>query len=262
MNPVISNTKWNASLYDTRHSFVSKYGEDLVNVLNPLPGEEILDVGCGTGYLANVVSERGAQVTGIDASPEMIAKAKHEYPAIDFMLMSATDIHLHRKFDAVFSNATLHWVLDKQAAIACIYNAIKPGGRFVMEMGGKGNVENIVAAVKQVLLNYGFEKEAGINLWYFPSLSEYTCLLEAKGFRVTAAFHYDRDTKLEDNVNGIKDWLRMFGEGFFKTIDPVVVNEILEEVQENLKPALFRTGSWYADYKRLRVIAIKQNVEC
>ena len=257
MNPVVSNTKWNANLYDTKHSFVSKYGEDLVNVLNPLPGEDILDVGCGTGYLANVISGRGAQVTGIDASPEMIAKAQHEYPSIDFMLMLATDIHLQKKFDAVFSNATLHWVLDKQAAIAGIYDAIKPGGRFVMEMGGKGNVEIIVSAVKQVLLNHGFEKEAEINLWYFPSLSEYTSLLETKGFRVTAAFHYDRDTKLEDNVNGIKDWLRMFGEGFFKTIDSKVVNEILEEVQENLKPILFKNGSWYADYKRLRVTGVK-----
>ena len=245
------------NLYDSRHSFVSKYGEDLVNVLNPLPGENILDVGCGTGYLANVISQKGALVTGIDASPEMIAKAKHEYPSIDFRLMSATDIHLNKKFDAVFSNATLHWVLDKQAALACIYDAIKQGGRFVMEMGGKGNVEIIVSAVKQVLLNHGFEKEAGINLWYFPSLSEYTSLLEAKGFRVTAAFHYDRDTRLEDNVNGIKDWLRMFGEGFFKTIDPSMINQILEEVQENLKPVLFRNGSWYADYKRLRVTAVK-----
>lgn len=257
MNPVVSNTKWNANLYDARHSFVSKYGEDLVNILNPLPGEDILDVGCGTGYLANVISQRGAEVTGIDASPEMIAKAKHEHPSIDFRLMSATAIHLQKTFDAVFSNAALHWVLDKQAAIGCIYDAVKPGGRFVMEMGGKGNVEIIISTVKEILTKYGFQKEAGINMWYFPSLSEYTSLLEAKGFRVTSAFHYDRDTRLDDNENGIKDWLKMFCEGFFKTINPEKINEIIEKVQHELRPALFKNGSWFADYKRLRVTAVK-----
>ncbi len=249
---------WNASLYDNKHSFVSKYGEDLVNVLNPLPGEKILDVGCGTGYLANVISQKGVQVTGIDSSLEMIAKAKHEYPGIDFRLMSATDFHLAILFDAVFSNAALHWVLDKQSAIECMYDCLKPGGRFVMEMGGKGNVKHITDAVKQVLLRNGFQKEAGLNLWYFPSLSEYSSLLEAKGFRVTSAYHYDRDTKLDDNANGIKDWLRMFGAGFFNTVDPGIVNDILNEVQDILRPVLFRNGSWYADYKRLRIIAIKQ----
>ncbi|MEP7229036.1 MAG: methyltransferase domain-containing protein [Ginsengibacter sp.] len=248
---------WNAGLYDDKHSFVSKYGEDLVNVLNPLPGEKILDVGCGTGYLANVILQKGTQVTGIDSSPEMIAKAKREYPGIDFKLISATDFHLDILFDAVFSNAALHWVLDKNSAIECMYDCLKPGGRFAMEMGGKGNVKYITDAVKQVLLKHGFKKEAGINLWYFPSLGEYTSLLEVKGFRVTSAYHYDRDTKLDDNANGIKDWLRMFGAGFFNTIDPGIVNDILDEVQDILKLVLFRNGSWYADYKRLRITAIK-----
>ncbi len=253
---------WNANLYDDKHSFVSRYGEDLVELLNPQPGEKILDVGCGTGYLANLISERGAAVTGIDSSKEMIAKAKSEFPGVDFRVLSATDFHFNHLFDAVFSNAALHWVLEKQKAINCICENLKPGGRLVMEMGGKGNVENIINAVKQTLTQYGYTNAAEKNTWYFPSLSEYTLLLEATGFRVAYAAHYDRETKLQDDANGIKDWLKMFGSSFFKEIDVNIVNDILNKVQDILKPVLFKNGNWYADYKRLRVIAIKQNVEC
>ena len=153
MNTAISNTKWNANLYDDKHSFVSRYGEDLVDALKPLSGERILDLGCGTGYLANLISEKGAEITGIDSSEEMISKAKREYPHIDFRVLSATDFYFDSLFDAVFSNATLHWILQKQKVINCGYDCLKPGGRFVMEMGGKGNVESITSAVRQVLIN-------------------------------------------------------------------------------------------------------------
>lgn len=257
-----ATTLWNANLYDNKHSFVSMYGEDLVELLNPQRGEKILDVGCGTGYLANVISERGAAVIGIDSSKEMIAKAKSEFPGIDFRVLSATDFHFDHLFDAVFSNAALHWVLEKQKPINCICENLKPGGRLVMEMGGKGNVENIINAVKQTLTQYGYTNAAEKTTWYFPSLSEYTSLLEDTGLKVTYAAHYDRETKLQDNANGIKDWLKMFGSSFFKGIDANIINDILNKVQDILKPVLFKNGNWYADYKRLRVTAIKQNVEC
>ncbi len=253
---------WNANLYDDKHSFVSRYGENIVELLNPQPGEKILDIGCGTGYLTNLISERGAAVTGIDSSKEMIAKAKSEFPDIDFRVLSATDFHFNHLFDAVFSNATLHWVLEKQKVINCICENLKPGGRLVIEMGGKGNVENIINAVKRTLTQYGYTNAAEKTIWYFPSLSEYTSLLEDAGFRVTYAAHYDRETKLQDNANGIKDWLEMFGSSFFKEIDVNTINDVLNKVQDILKPVLFKNGNWYADYKRLRVIAIKQNVDC
>ncbi|UAY53007.1 class I SAM-dependent methyltransferase [Ferruginibacter albus] len=253
----ITETKWNSSLYDNKHDFVFKYGEDLVNTLNPQPNERILDVGCGTGHLANTIAQVGAQVVGIDSSLEMITKAKQEYPQIDFRVLSATDFHFDESFDAIFSNATLHWVLDKEAAIDCMYSNLKRSGRLVLEMGGKGNVDGIIVALKNALQKRGLTDKAAQQVWYFPSLSEYTGLLEKRGFRVTYAAHFNRETELKDTDNGIKDWIKMFAVSYLQGIDENIVNEILTEVQDSLYVSHFRNGKWYADYKRLRVVAIK-----
>lgn len=249
---------WDANLYDGKHAFVSKYGEELVDILEPQAGENILDLGCGTGYLAHLISESGAHVIGIDNSKEMIDKAQHQYPGIDFRIMDAEDFNFKSSLDAVFSNAALHWVLNKQKAIESMFDSLKTGGRLVLEMGGKDNVNGIVSALKSTLVKHGYVKEAGINTWYFPSLSAYTSLLESKGFRVTYAAHYDRETKLQDNDNGIKDWLKMFGGAYLKGINESETEKILDEVQANLKDTHFREGNWYADYKRLRIVAIKK----
>jgi trans-aconitate methyltransferase len=250
-------TKWNANLYDDKHSFVFKFGEDLVDVLNPKAGERILDLGCGTGVLSNLIAESGASVVGIDSSADMINKAKTEYSNIDFQILSATDFYFEKPFDAIFSNAVLHWVLDKESAIDCMYKNLKPGGRLVLEMGGKNNVSSIINAIKKVLIKYEFEENAKTQIWYYPSLSEYSTLLENKGFRVTYASHYDRETELKDKENGIKDWLKMFCNSYFKNIDPATLDNILNEIQSALKPVLFINDKWIADYKRLRVVAIK-----
>jgi trans-aconitate methyltransferase len=254
-----SNEKtWDAKLYDDKHSFVFKYGEDLVNLLSPQPGERILDLGCGTGYLTSLIAAAGAETIGIDNSAEMIAKARNEYPAIKFQESSATDFHFADSFDAIFSNAVLHWVLEKQKVIDCIYENLKPGGRMVIEMGGKDNIKSISHATKKILSNYFPEKESAFGIWYFPSLSEYTGLLEANGFRVTYAAHYDRETELADSASGIKDWIKMFGSSFISGIGETLADKILSEIQEYLRPTNFRNGKWFADYKRLRVVAIKQ----
>ncbi len=258
MNVLLTKTKWNASLYDDKHSFVSKYGEDLVQMLNPKTGEKILDLGCGTGYLTQLICESGAQVIGIDNSREMIDKAQHQYPGIDFRIMNAEAFDFTESLDAIFSNATLHWVLDKQRVIESMFDSLKKGGRLVLEMGGKANVDGIIAALQQILLKRGYIKEAGIKIWYFPSLSEYASLLESKGFTVGFAALFDRETKLQDSENGMKDWLKMFGGAFFKGINGNDLIMILEEIQEVLKPTHFREGNWYADYKRLRITATKK----
>lgn len=259
MSIAVENKKWDAKLYDDKHSFVFNYGEDLVQLLDPKSGERILDVGCGTGYLTNLIAESNALVTGIDNSQEMIDKAKKEYANLDFEVLSATDFHFEKKFDAIFSNAALHWVLEKEKAIDCMYENLKTNGRLVFEMGGKGNVESIVSAIRNALIKFGAKEKANINIWYFPSLSEYTSLLEAKGFRVTYATHYDRETELKDTANGIKDWIKMFGGSFLKNMDENITDKLLTEIQESLRPTNFRDGKWYADYKRLRVVAIKQH---
>ena len=248
--------KWDAALYDQKHDFVSKYGEDLVTLLNPQKKELILDVGCGTGDLAATIKKAGATVIGFDNSTEMIATARKKYPDIQFDVRSAQDFRYDMKFDAVFSNATLHWVLEYENAIKCIYDSLKPKGRLVAEFGGKGNVSNIVTALKLALVNHGYAELAARQVWYFPSLSAYTSLLEATGFRVVFAAHFDRATLLKDD-NGIRSWLQMFGKPYLQEVNSEKMETILQDIEEQIKATNYKNNQWYADYVRLRVIAIK-----
>ena len=249
--------KWNSSLYDTKHSFVTKYGEDVVALLNPKSGEKILDLGCGTGDLAELITQQGAIVTGVDSSQEMIAEAKRKFPHITFEVERAENLNYHAQFDAVFSNATLHWVLEKEKAVECIFNALKPGGRFVAEFGGKNNVQKMMAAFRNALTRFGFEKDAGINIWYYPSIGEYASLLEKMGFRVEYAVHFDRQTELKGD-DGMKNWFRMFRATFFKNLNEEYVDKILNDVETQLHSTHKVNGVWYADYKRLRIVATKK----
>jgi len=252
------DTKWNARLYDDKYNFVFKFGEDVVLLLHPLQGERILDLGCGTGHLTHLIAHAGARVIGIDKSQAMIERARAAYPDLDFRVMLATDFHFDTPFDAVFSNATLHWVLDKEAAIDHIYQCLRPGGRIVLEMGGKGNNEDILVATRKVLSRHNYYRNAAIQPWYFPSLAEYTTLLEKRGFRIQFASHFDRPTELTDTKDGIIDFIRMFGNAFFKDIPVSAIDEILNEIQESVKPTHFRGSKWYAGYRRLRIVAIKE----
>jgi len=248
--------KWNADLYDDKHQFVSKYGEAVIEWLQPAKGEKILDVGCGTGQLANEIAQHGAVVTGIDKSPEMIEKAKAAYPNLQFEVKDVTAFSFDEPFDAVFSNATLHWVNEKEKAIQCMYESLKDGGRLVLEMGGKGNVQSITNAIRQIVRAHGLEATLPAEFWYFPSLSEYTTLLEKQGFRVTSAVHFDRPTKLEGE-EGMENWINMFGSFFFKNNTAEQKNIIIQQAVELLKATNYHDGVWYADYVRLRVKAVK-----
>lgn len=250
--------KWDAGLYDHQHGFVSKYGEDIVKLLAPRPGETILDLGCGTGDLANLIAGYGSQVTGMDYSADMIAAAREKYPHIPFDQGSASEFVYDSPFDAVFSNATLHWVLPYKEAVTCIYHALKPNGRFVAELGGKGNVANIINALQSQLRKQGYDALADTPVWYFPSLSEYCSLLEKNGFRVVFAAHFDRETLL-DTADGVKNWIRMFGKSFLQEIAAEEVDAIVTEVEEMIRPSNFKNGQWFADYVRLRFIAIKES---
>ncbi|SFU42616.1 Methyltransferase domain-containing protein [Pustulibacterium marinum] len=251
------NTKWNTDLYDTKHNFVFEYGAGLIDILNPKPDEYILDIGCGTGALTKKIQDLGANVLGIDASQDMIAKAKQEFSDTEFLVANAADFSFPSQFDAIFSNATLHWVLEYKEAAKCMYDALKPNGRLVIEFGGKGNVDVIVKTLRMVLTEYGYVSQSKLEQWYFPSVSEYTQVLEAIGFEVELAQLYKRPTLLADEQTGITDWLSMFAGNFFTGIEKEKVSAIKEEVQKLLKPVLFKDGNWYADYKRLRIVATK-----
>ena len=248
--------KWNADLYDNKHSFVSKYGEDLIGWLQPQEGERILDLGCGTGQLANKIAAFGAEVVGIDRSPDMIAKAKDAYADIAFEVKDAAGFAFDEKFNAVFSNAALHWMNEPQKVIGCVYNCLLPGGRFVLEMGAKHNVKAIAGAIKMAMINEGLEDKLPADFWYFPSVAEYTTLLEAQGFTVREVLYFDRPTELTGE-NGMADFIEMFGTFFFKHVSSAQAQKVTAKAVEYLKKAMYKDGKWHADYVRLRVKAEK-----
>jgi len=248
---------WNSELYDKKHYYVFKYGEDLLELLDPKPEDRILDLGCGTGHLTKMISDSGAVVTGIDSSPEMINTAIQNYPSLNFLIMDATDFTFPDKFDKVFSNAVLHWIPEKEKVVKCISEALKIGGRFVAEFGGKDNIKNIVEALNSTFLSNGFkEKEENIN-WYFPSIGEYTSLLGKYGFGIEFASRFDRDTFLGEGVD-ILDWLEVFAKQFFDGIESKTKDNLLNEIKDYLSARNIKDGKWFIDYKRLRILAVKE----
>jgi trans-aconitate methyltransferase len=247
------NTEWNASLYDQKHSFVSEYGKSLLSVLDPQAGERILDLGCGTGQLAHTISETGAQVVGIDSASTMIDVARQKYPGVDFYVMDARNFSFPEAFDAVFSNAALHWIPEPEKVVQCIASALRPGGRLVLEMGGKGNVANITTALQEALRDLAHVEVS--SDWYFPSIGEYASLLEQHALEVHGASLFERPTQLADGEAGLRTWLIMFAKSMFDSFPPDIQRQALARTEQQLHPILFREGSWFADYKRLRIVA-------
>lgn len=257
MKTQTNNDTWNANLYDQSHSFVSKYGNDVIELLAPKQGEKILDLGCGTGDLAKNLDDIGVNIVGVDKSQNMVTQALSKYPHIQFKVRDATNLGYNIEFDAVFSNATLHWVKQPKQALNCIYQSLKPGGRFVAEFGGRGNVQIITDQIIHQIQQSGIEFSTEQFPWYYPSIGEYTGLMEEIGFRVTFANHFDRPTPL-DGENGLRNWIEMFSSSMFEGIDEDKKGEIIRKVEKNLKEILYQNGRWIADYKRIRVIGIKE----
>ncbi|NMO77579.1 class I SAM-dependent methyltransferase [Niallia alba] len=248
---------WNADLYDDKHSFVSKFGNNLIELLNPTQGEKILDLGCGTGDLTNTIHSFGAETLGIDKSENMVKQAHNKYPHLKFMVQDATSLHFPSEFDAVFSNATLHWVHPPIQALEGIYQSLKKGGKFIAEFGGKGNVQTITNEIIRQIKQAGFPFSEEQFPWFYPSIGEYSHLMEKVGFRVTFAQHFVRPTPL-DGDNGLRNWIAMFGDQLFHDIPLDDKNDIISKVEENVKDILYIKGKWMADYKRLRVIGVKE----
>ncbi len=230
---------WDPKQYDSRHHYVTDYGASLLSLLDPKPGERILDFGCGTGHLTNKIAQSGAKMVGIDSSPDMIAQARGNYPDIDFQVADGTTFRSEESFDAVFSNAALHWMRPPEAVAESLASALKPGGRLVAEMGGKGNIRTITDAV-------------GSHPWYFPSIGEYSSLLERNGLEVETAALFARPTAIEGE-SGLRDWLKMF----YSTYS---LEDRFPELEEKLRPKLYKNGAWYIDYVRLRVTARKERL--
>jgi trans-aconitate methyltransferase len=243
---------WDAARYQDRHSFVWRYGASLLELLDPQRCERVLDVGCGTGQLTAEIARCGAHVTGLDNSADMLAEARRNFPELAFVLGDAARFDFPEPFDAVFSNAALHWVKDADGAVASIAGALSPGGRFVAEFGGKGNIASVQAALRAVL-GPGADEQSP---WYYPSIGEYAPILERHGLEVRNASLFDRPTPLEGE-DGMDHWLRMFTQTYLRQFSPERASDLVQHLVDALRPALYRDGIWTVDYRRLRVVALR-----
>jgi len=257
-----TGNSWNAKLYNDKHAFVWQKAKGLLELLAPQAGESILDLGCGTGHLTAEIAATGARVVGIDRSAEMIAEAKAKYPAIEFRVVDATQLSFDRQFDAVFSNAAIHWILDAEKVAAGIARALKPGapkhgGRFVAEFGGKGNIQKLMRAINTAAEKFGIAEGLEKLGWYYPSIAEYAGLLEKHGLEVREASLFERPTRLEDGEEGLDAWLRMFRSSVLERLPAERQSEFLREVALRARPELFKEGVWELDYRRLRIAAWK-----
>lgn len=245
---------WAAATYDRSAGYVSRFGAGVVDLLAPRTGEKVLDLGCGTGDLTQEISSRGALVVGVDASPQMISRAAEKYPDLRFEVCDARSLEEFSGFDAVFSNAALHWIKEARQVISAVHSVLNRGGRFVAELGGRGNVRTIERALGEALAERGISA-ADRNPWYFPSLAEYAALLEASGFEVTYATLFDRPTPI--GGEGIERWLEVFAGSFLDGLPDDTRREIVASVAAKARPELLTKDGWVADYRRLRVRAVR-----
>ncbi|HEY8497387.1 MAG TPA: class I SAM-dependent methyltransferase [Limnochordales bacterium] len=243
---------WDPEIYARHARFVPELGAPVVELLDPKPGERILDLGCGDGVLTKRLLELGCDVLGVDASPSMVAAARSR--GVPALQMDGHTLAFEKEFDAVFSNAALHWMTRPGEVIAGVWRALKPGGRFVGEFGGHGNVGTVVAALRAELAARGLSFD-DLNPWYFPTAEEYKARLDAAGFTVRVAVLIPRPTPLETDLQG---WLVTFGRRFLDAIAPDERERFCRAVEERCRPVLQQPdGRWVVDYVRLRFAAEK-----
>jgi SAM-dependent methyltransferase len=242
---------WSPDTYDEHARFVSDLAGEVLSWLAARPGERILDLGCGDGVLTEGLKARGCCVIGIDASPEMIAAATAR--GLDARVMDGQDLRFDAEFDAVFSNAALHWMMRPEEVLDGVARALRRPGRFVAEFGGHGNVAAVTTAMRSVALRRGGDLELA-GPWFFPSADDYRHMLQRRGFMVKRIGLFPRPTLLK---TGMKSWLKLFRKPFFEQFGDGM-EAALDEAETLLKPSLCDAGGrWTADYVRLRVEAVR-----
>jgi trans-aconitate methyltransferase len=248
----VTGQRWDSDRYARNARFVSDLAAPVVEMLAPRPGERILDLGCGDGALTEKIAAAGARVVGVDSSPEMAAAATTR--GLDVRVIDGARLPFEAEFDAVFSNAALHWMKDLEPVVAGVWKALVRGGRFVGETGGSGNVAAVSHALCDALAKRNIDAEVHYP-WVFPSLDDFRSMLEARGFRVTTLELMPRPTPLP---GAIDDWLEIFAGSFLALISAADRPAFVAEVRDALVPRL-RTpdGGWFVDYVRLRFAALK-----
>jgi SAM-dependent methyltransferase len=250
-----TSQSWDPDAYARNARFVSDLGAPVVELLAPKAGERILDLGCGDGALTKKLVELGCDVLGVDSSAPQIEAARRL--GLDARVGDGERLDFGAEFDAVFSNAAIHWMKRADDVIAGVWRALKRGGRFVGEFGGYGCVETVKRALVYALARRGIDGHA-LNPWYFPTVEDYSARLVRGGFRVDYIALIPRPTPLPTEING---WLEMFAQSFIAPIPPAERPSFIAEVREILRPDLCdRDGKWHADYVRLRFAAIKSRL--
>ena len=243
---------WDPAKYAQHPRFVSDLGSPVVELLAPHPGERILDLGCGDGVLTKELTSIGCEVVAIDSSAPQVEAAKKL--GLDARVMSAEALPFQEEFDAVFSNAVLHWIKSADEMMAAVYRSLRTGGRFVAECGGYGCIEKIRSALIQASDRRGIDGQARVP-WFFPTPADYASRLERAGFRVESIALIPRPTPLPGDLIG---WLETFAQCFLDGLSSPARQEYLEEVRATLEPQLLdASGVWVADYVRLRFAATK-----
>ncbi|WP_297046349.1 trans-aconitate 2-methyltransferase [uncultured Desulfovibrio sp.] len=244
--------QWDSALYDTQHDFVAEYGKGLLECIAPDASQSILDLGCGTGTLTDQLAARAGSVVGIDASPEMIGRAKQRFPHLAFMVGDALSLPFERQFDIVFSNAVFHWIPDHDRLLKRIRRALKAQGRLICEFGARGNVATIEEAFSRACGEHGY---AYTGRFTFPTAETFASLLVDNRFTCEQAVAYDRPTPLRGGEQGLRNWMRQFFAADLGTMPERRQEALLERVEELTRPRLWNGSVWMADYRRLRVVA-------
>lgn len=247
---------WNPETYNRSARFIIEFGKPVIQLLNPQAGERILDLGCGTGILARELMDKGCEVVGLDSSAEMVEAAKSI--GVDARLIEGVEFESQRKFEAVISNAAIHWMPDKYLVVRKVWQALKSGGRFAAECGGDGCLRIVREGMKIALGKRGIDYKAR-NPWKFCEYSEFSEILKAQGFKIEYIARIDKPTELSEG--GLREWLKIFATSHTEGFTDEEKEAFYDEVEAYCKPMLFKDGKWYVDYVRLRFLAVKPEEE-